>query len=142
MSALTIDDVLRVVDGKRGQGPWVARCPAHEDRNPSLSIRVATDGKPLWKCFAGCAQEDVTKALLARMGSNTSSVMADRRERIVAEYNYHDEESRPLYQVVRFEPKSFAARRPDGRGGWIFGLAPGCRHVPYLRILVHSDHPF
>lgn len=38
---------------------WVARCPAHDDRNPSLSIGVGSNGCGLLKCHAGCTTEDV-----------------------------------------------------------------------------------
>ena len=37
-------------------------CPAHQDLNPSLSIKVAADGKLLLHCFAGCRFEDIIKA--------------------------------------------------------------------------------
>ena len=46
-----------------GPGRWVARCPAHEDRTPSLSIREAEDGRILMHCFAGCRTSDVLQAL-------------------------------------------------------------------------------
>lgn len=49
---------------------------------------------------------------------------------IVARYPYHDEHGALLFEVVRFEPKSFAQRRPDGRGGFVWGL-DGVRRVPY-----------
>ena len=51
-------------------------------------------------------------------------------KRIVATYDYRDERGGCLYQVVRFEPKGFAQRRPDGNGGWIWNL-DGVRQVPY-----------
>jgi len=35
-------------------GGWIGRCPAHQDRNPSLSIREGDGRKVLLKCFAGC----------------------------------------------------------------------------------------
>src|SRR3990172_3883306 len=35
-------------------GKWLARCPAHEDHDPSLSIRLTDDGVVLLHCFAGC----------------------------------------------------------------------------------------
>lgn len=50
--------------------------------------------------------------------------------RIVATYPYYDEGGSLLYEVVRFEPKSFAQRRPDGNGGFTWGL-DGQRRVPY-----------
>lgn len=37
-----------------GPGRWLARCPAHEDRSPSLSIRELDDGRTFVHCFAGC----------------------------------------------------------------------------------------
>lgn len=50
--------------------------------------------------------------------------------RIVATYDYQDESGNLLYQVVRFEPKDFRQRRPDGQGGWIWNL-DGARRVLY-----------
>lgn len=37
-----------------GQGRWVARCPAHDDKGPSLAVRELDDGRVLVHCFAGC----------------------------------------------------------------------------------------
>lgn len=45
-----------------GQGRWIARCPAHDDRRPSLSVRELDDGRVLLHCFAGCPVEDVLGA--------------------------------------------------------------------------------
>jgi P4 family phage/plasmid primase-like protien len=41
---------------------------------------------------------------------------------IVATYDYHDESGALVYQVVRYAPKAFRQRRPDGTGGWIWSL--------------------
>lgn len=46
-----------------GAGRWVACCPAHEDRSPSLSIRETDDGKVLVHCFAGCSVSEVVSAV-------------------------------------------------------------------------------
>jgi hypothetical protein len=46
-----------------GAARWLARCPAHDDRDPSLSIRELPDGRVLLYCFAGCATADVLDAL-------------------------------------------------------------------------------
>ena len=48
---------------KVGSHRWTARCPAHEDRSPSLSIRNTDDGKILFHCFRGCAPDDILAAL-------------------------------------------------------------------------------
>ncbi|WP_084496057.1 toprim domain-containing protein [Meiothermus cerbereus] len=45
-----------------GQGRWLACCPAHPDRTPSLSIR-AVDGKVLLYCFAGCSPDAILSAV-------------------------------------------------------------------------------
>jgi hypothetical protein len=45
-------------------------------------------------------------------------------------YDYLDEAGQLLFQVVRFEPKGFSQRRPDGKGGWIYNLE-GVQRVPY-----------
>ncbi len=42
---------------------WTARCPAHPDRSPSLSIKEGSDGRALLYCFAGCSTPDVVAAL-------------------------------------------------------------------------------
>lgn len=63
---MKLADVLPRLEAVRPcAGGWVARCPAHSDRNPSLSIREV-DGKVLLKCFAGCSFEAIRDALGAR----------------------------------------------------------------------------
>lgn len=46
-----------------GDGRWLARCPGHDDRNPSLSIRALEDGRLLLHCFAGCEVEKIVAAI-------------------------------------------------------------------------------
>jgi hypothetical protein len=53
-----------------GPGRWVARCPAHEDRSPSLSIRELGDGRVLVHDFGGCETRDV----LAAVGSTLAEL--------------------------------------------------------------------
>jgi hypothetical protein len=48
----------------------------------------------------------------------------------VAFYDYTDEQGTVLYQVVRYEPKDFKQRHPDGKGGWLWNLKD-VRLVPY-----------
>ena len=45
-----------------GNGTWVACCPAHEDKNPSMTVRELPDGMVLVHCFAGCSIESITGA--------------------------------------------------------------------------------
>ena len=46
-----------------GTGAWMACCPAHADKSPSLSIRQTGDGTLLVHCFAGCDTGAILKAL-------------------------------------------------------------------------------
>lgn len=50
-----------------GHGHWKARCPAHDDRNPSLSIKEGDNGTVLIKCFAGCDVASVVGAMGLQM---------------------------------------------------------------------------
>ena len=57
--------LLSLLSGVRQTGPgkWMARCPAHEDRSPSLSVRETDDGTVLINCFGGCGAADVVTAV-------------------------------------------------------------------------------
>jgi hypothetical protein len=60
----SIDVILGRLDGvKRSGRGWVAKCPAHADRSPSLSIAEGDEGRILIKCFASCDVTDVLTAL-------------------------------------------------------------------------------
>lgn len=46
-----------------GADRWIARCPAHADKRPSLNIRETDDGTVLVRCFAGCGAEAIVQAV-------------------------------------------------------------------------------
>ncbi len=46
-----------------GHKGWLARCPAHSDRSPSLALRQTSDGTILIHCFAGCDIRGITDAV-------------------------------------------------------------------------------
>lgn len=62
MSAAAVLDRLERVK-QTAPGRWLARCPAHEDRSPSLSIRELEDGRVLLYDFGGCDTQMVLDAL-------------------------------------------------------------------------------
>jgi hypothetical protein len=61
-----VETLLGRLDGVRQTAPdrWVARCPAHDDRSPSLGVRETDDGRVLLRCWAGCD----TAVVLATVG--------------------------------------------------------------------------
>ena len=77
-SSSPIDVVLGRLPSKprRSGHGWTARCPAHQDRTPSLSISETADSKVLLKCWAGCSTESV----LAALGLRWSDLFPDRND--------------------------------------------------------------
>ena len=106
---------------------WIALCPAHEDHSPSLSIHER-DGKILLHCHAGCTVEAICAA--AGIAMRDLFLDAGGAPQIIAEYDYLDESGTLLFQVLRYNPKDFRQRRPDGNGGWIWNM-DGVRRVLY-----------
>jgi len=107
-----------------GKGRAEAQCPAHDDRNPSLSVTRADD-RVLLKCHAGCPVEAISEAL----GGSLADLFDDNGNGHHSEeavYRYLDEDGKPLFEVVRFEGKRFAQRTPDGTWG-----LNGARRVLY-----------
>ena len=106
---------------------WQARCPSHDDARASLSI-AEVGGTTLMRCHAGCE----TVEIVAAMGLQMRDLFPDEAEerKLVATYDYTDENGELLYQMVRYSPKSFSARQPDGDGGWVYSMA-GVKFVPY-----------
>lgn len=60
-----IDNVLERLHKVRrtGKNRWIACCPAHDDKHPSLSISIGTNDCTLIKCFAGCDVQAITDAI-------------------------------------------------------------------------------
>ncbi len=130
-----VDTVLERLDSAKpiGDARWQALCPAHDDRDPSLSLGLGDEGRVLLKCHAGCSTEEIISALnldLADLFDGKKRQNGDSKREIVATYDYPDESGERLFQVVRYEPKDFRQRRPDGNGGWSWKLGD-TRRVPY-----------
>ncbi len=139
MTTSTAPEILPRLDAVRKTAAgWQARCPAHDDQTASLAIALGDDGRLLLHCHANCATADVLRAVNMTMadlmpkqngGSHnephqTNGAARSKGKsvgRIVAEYDYHNESGKLLYQAVRFEPKDFRQRAPNG-DGWSWKL--------------------
>lgn len=143
---MTIDEIVsRLGKAKKVGDGYKALCPGHDDKSPSLSISLGSDGKILVKCFAGCSTISIVNAIglemkdlfadsdppIRGLGSNGSKAPA-KATRIVIDkvYQYTDADGVVIYENVRYHPKDFRQRRPDGNGGYIYNLQ-GVRRVPY-----------
>lgn len=114
----------------RKNGEYLARCPAHEDDKPSLSLRL-NGSKILVHCFAGCKPESIAAALglsMADLSAGKGTPKKKAKRRIAKTYDYTDEDGKTLHQTVRFEPKNFSQRHLENNK-WVWNLH--CRRVLY-----------
>lgn len=129
MIATDLQEVLRYFDGVKrcSDDQYMARCPCHDDRKASLSVGRGQKGVVL-KCQAGCD----TRNIIARVGLKPRDLFYDSehppktRAEVVAVYTYPTG-----VQKLRKSDKSFAWRRPDGSGGWIYNRQ-GVPHSLYV----------
>jgi len=127
---------------KIGGDEWQARCPFHDDKNPSLNINAQTGA---FFCH-GCGKKggflhfyaklndlddrrDFPK-ILAGIARDFGIEAEEVKARLVKTYDYTDETGALLYQVCRYEPKSFKQRAPAGNAKWDYRLN-GVRRVLY-----------
>jgi hypothetical protein len=97
---MSADTLLLRLDGVKRIGPrrWLAKCPGHEDRSPSLSVREMEDGRILIHDFGGCQVEEVLDAV----GLTFDSLFPERP------IDHAKRERRPffpqdVFEIVRFE---------------------------------------
>ncbi len=115
----------------RRSGPsWSAKCPAHDDKSPSLSVSEGSDGRALVNCHAGCSLDSVLEVLKLAPGDLFPPKAKRGRPEPEATYDYVDEQGALVFQVLRMEGHKFLQRRPNGKGGWIWKLG-NTRRVPY-----------
>ena len=81
-----LDNLLTRLDKVKRQGRgYIACCPAHRDRTPSLSILEADDGRVLVHCFSGCSAADVVAAVGLELKDlfTDSGLSASQKKRLV-----------------------------------------------------------
>jgi putative DNA primase/helicase len=155
---MRIEDILSRLEGvkPRADGGYQARCPAHKDDNPSLSISIGDNGGTVIYCQAGCDVADVLAAVRLKMSdlfndsfkAPTSPTPKKAKDRgvIVKTYDYTDAGGNLLYQVVRLNPKGFYQRRPNPErpGEWINNLDGVSRvlyRLPAILAAVQAGDP-
>jgi RecA-family ATPase len=152
--------LARALGGDVNSGQVLAPGPGHSATDRSLSVKIdpaAPDGFVVHS-FAGddpiacrdhvrqkaglsafkpngngngrrrASAADITAILVAATTSIESEPPA--KARIVETYRYIDDNGAFLYEVVRYDPKDFRQRRPDGKGGWVWSVKD-CKRVPY-----------
>lgn len=146
---MTAEEFIARLEGVQSSGGgWVARCPAHGDDNPSLSIAKGEDGRVLVHCHAGCTAEEVVTSLGLKLSDlmppkdesarKTQRTIKGRFGKLVEDYVYTDEVGGVLYKSSRYVKddgkKTFIIKVPDANAkyGWKFGLSgSGIKRVPF-----------
>ncbi len=128
-----------------------ARCPYHGGKDPdSLTVTEGADRRVLLTCHSKeCSYADIMHALglTPADGFVRTTTVDDRRVglkhppgKITTTYDYTGADGELVFQVARYEPKTFRPRRPDGNGGWISNLdGIGQRPLYNLPAVLGSD---
>jgi RecA-family ATPase len=163
---LDLRTLQRALGGQISGGRLLCPGPGHSAADRSLSIKLnneAPDGFLVYS-FSGddpivckdyvreklglpafkpngndrhrASDEAIERALAAAVQSRNND---KPKGRLIATYDYTEADGTLLYQVLRYEPKDFRQRRPDGNGGFIWSLGD-VRHVPY-RLPELSKYP-
>ena len=135
-------------NAKKANGQWVASCPVpshgkgNGDKNPSLSININDEGKPLFHCHGGCSQEDVFHTIralnllpeLLDKPDPLANIRPIPRNILEQEWAYQDEDRQTVFVKQRYKigetGKTYRLYKvdPDGRKHPTLGDA---RIVPY-----------
>jgi len=138
-----IEQIARAILGEPNER-LSTRTQLRFGRNGSVAVEIAGQKRGEWYDHEGAVGGGPWELLTikGRMANGTAvewlqselgieiNPAARTTRRIVATYDYRDEQGVVLFQVCRFEPKDFRQRRPDGNGGWIWQVK-GTAQVPY-----------
>lgn len=127
--------------------PKKIKCPFHDDQNPSAGV-YEQDGHWRFKCH-GCDVSGDVFDIRARIdGKPLAEILKEHArgngnskptKRIAATYPYENADGELQFEVVRFAPKGFAQRRPDGKGEFIWNLQGVTRILYQLPHLLEAD---
>ena len=112
---MTAEAIARALGGHRAGATWMARCPVHEDRSPSLSINAGKGGKVLVHCHAGCDQRDLIAALQERglwQATGRASRIAFNHRRRIAEEPDADIQKRSAAALAIWQASHAAEATP------------------------------
>jgi len=104
-------------NAKKANGQWVASCPVpshgkgNGDKNPSLSIDINDEGKPLFHCHGGCSQEDVFHTIralnllpeLLERPDPLANIKPIPKVEFQQEWIYTDEDRQPVFVKQRLK---------------------------------------
>ncbi|OFZ20064.1 MAG: hypothetical protein A2X94_09120 [Bdellovibrionales bacterium GWB1_55_8] len=127
---MTAEELASALGGKRSGNGYAAKCPAHDDRDPSLTI-TQDAGRVLVHCHAKCSQDAVIAAL-KQMGLDIFGGEKHRQSQSTKDYIYQNDAGEDCLKVIRQDlpggKKRFFQQRRE-KGGWVNGA---CESAAYL----------
>lgn len=128
-------------NGRQLRGP----CPVHSGKDDNFSVELSSG---MSFCHSRCGQGwdmiSLEESLMGRKFADAKDSVFEivgrpkvpwEERDFIATYDYHDQNGKLVYQVVRKKPtsdseKPFGQRRPDDGGGWSWGLG-SVERVPF-----------
>jgi putative DNA primase/helicase len=139
---MTAETIARALGGHRAGRTWMARCPVHEDRSPSLSVTTGKDGKVLVRCHAGCDQRDVIATLKGRglwQATGRASRVSFKNHGRIAEEPDADVLKRSAAALAIWQASQAAQGSPVGT--YLRSRGLDLRASPVLRSHAGLKHP-
>lgn len=117
---MSIDEFLSLLQGvRRTSRGHKAQCPAHKDKDPSLHIREAEDGRILIYCFAGCTAKEICAALrIEKRDLFPQSTGSPYRIRQAQQQRQHHEQARRQIQTLRGVALRYSSRIGASHSPW------------------------
>lgn len=116
--------VLDRLEGKKSHaGISYAKCPAHDDTSPSLTVSEGSDGRVLLHCHAGCTVDQIVSSIGLEIQdlyvrSPDAALSRSQLGDPEAVYPYTDEHGNLLAEFLRYPRKKFYWRKPGPNGEW------------------------
>lgn len=139
-----LSEIKSIIYEKTGYVPkscgsgFLGRCPAHDDRTPSLSLATGEEGCVLLKCHTGCTIDQICASLQIDKKDLFTSIGEIKELTQTTIYTYQARDGKPLYRKTRIEPgkegqkKDFYLSTHAADGNWIKGLDCSQRVLYYL----------
>jgi hypothetical protein len=155
--SLTLQSIAKALGGKVNGDQVLAPGPGHSPEDRSLSVKIDSEAPDGFVVFSFASDDPIIcrdhvrqrcglpafephsrrpRTSSAELRQLMQSVVATLEEErppsglLTDTYCYTDENGAELYQVLRYMPKTFRYRRPNGNGGFIWGIG-NARRVPY-----------
>lgn len=128
----TFNDIKQRLDGviETGDDQFKAKCPAHDDHEPSLSVTNKGD-KILLYCHTGCESQTIAEKLGYKMADLFKQETSSKKSgNIEAVYKYFNESMDLIHEKVRFRDKKFANKHTEN-GATAWGLDNGLYYETY-----------